>query len=334
LKSALVTGITGQDGSYLAELLLEKGYRVFGLERRNAVLHYERIRHILKDLTLCPGDLTDLSSLIRVLDGVRPDEVYNLAAQSFVPLSWNQPTLTAEVNSVSVVKVLEAVRIVNPKIRFYQASSSEIFGQVRQVPQNEETPLNPVSPYGIAKAFSHFTTAAYRQRYGLFAVSGILFNHESPRRGLEFVTRKISWAAARIKVGAVDHLTLGNLEARRDWGYAKDYVEAMWLMLQHEQPEDFVIATGEDHSVRDFAEAAFAEAGLDYRAYVREDATLRRLNEVHHLLGDPRKAVRVLGWNPTKTPFRELVRVMVQADLERVRSGKEEATAEASKLFL
>jgi GDPmannose 4,6-dehydratase len=285
-KRALITGITGQDGSYLAELLLEKGYDVHGMVRRSSTENFERIDHLTDRITLIQADLLDPTSLVEALEEARPTEVYNLGAQSFVPTSWKQPVLTAEFTAVGVTRLLEAVRRVDPDIRFYQASSSEMFGKVREVPQNEQTPFYPRSPYGVAKVYGHFITVNYRESYGLFAVSGILFNHESPRRGLEFVTRKISDGVARIKLGLADELRLGNLDAKRDWGYAGDYVEAMWLMLQQAEPEDFVIATGEEHSVREFADIAFEHAGLSMDAHVVVDPQFLRPAEVDHLVGD------------------------------------------------
>jgi GDPmannose 4,6-dehydratase len=314
-QSALITGITGQDGSYLAELLLEKGYEVHGMVRRASTEKSDRIEHIRDHITLHQGDLLDQRSLVDTLRSARPAEIYNLAAMSFVAVSWIQPTLTAEFTGTGVTRMLEAMREVCPEARFYQASSSEMFGKVREVPQNERTPFYPRSPYGVAKAYGHFITVNYRESYNLFAVSGILFNHESERRGLEFVTRKITWHAAAIKHGLRDKLKLGNLDARRDWGYAKDYVEAMWLMLQQESAEDFVIATSEDHSVRECVEVAFDEAGLgDWERYVEIDTSLVRPAEVDHLIGDYSKAQRVLGWKP-RTTFEELIRLMTRADL-------------------
>jgi GDPmannose 4,6-dehydratase len=315
LPSALITGITGQDGSYLADLLLEKGYDVHGMVRRASTEKFDRIEHMRDRITLHQADLLDHRSLVDALRAARPDEVYNLAAMSFVAVSWIQPTLTAEFTGVGVTRMLEAVREVCPDARFYQASSSEMFGKVRETPQNETTPFYPRSPYGVAKVYGHHITVNYRESYDLFAASGILFNHESPRRGLEFVTRKITWHAAAIKHGVRDSLPLGNLDARRDWGYAKDYVEAMWLMLQHDEPDDFVIATGEANTVRRCLEIAFDEAGLDWRPYVRIDDALKRPAEVDLLVGDARKAERVLGWRPT-TNFEELIRLMVRADLD------------------
>jgi GDPmannose 4,6-dehydratase len=316
-KRALITGITGQDGSYLAELLLDKGYEVFGVVRRASTTNYWRIEHLLDRIQLRPADLLDQLSLIRVLDTVRPHEFYNLAAMSFVPASWDQPMLTGEFNSQGVTRALEAVRQVDPAIRFYQASSSEMFGKVREVPQTELTPFYPRSPYGVSKVFAHYITVNYRESYDLFAVSGILFNHESPRRGLEFVTRKVTEGVARIKLGLSDSLALGNLDAQRDWGFAGDYVRAMWLMLQQDQPDDYVIATGESHSVRELVELAFGHAGLDWQKYVRLDPKFLRPAEVDHLIGDSSKARKVLGWKP-EVDFPGLVRMMVDADLERL----------------
>jgi GDPmannose 4,6-dehydratase len=316
-KRALITGITGQDGSYLAELLLERGYGVYGLTRRLSADNYWRIEHILDRITLIPGDLLDQLSLIRVLERVRPHELYNLAAMSFVPASWDQPMLTGEFNSQGVTRVLEAVRVVDSSIRIYQASSSEMFGKVREVPQRETTPFYPRSPYGVSKAFAHYITVNYRESYNLFAVSGILFNHESPRRGLEFVTRKVTHGVARIKLGLATHVSLGNLDAHRDWGFAGDYVRAMWLMLQQSSPDDYVVATGESHSVRELVEIAFGHAGLDWERHVRLDADLLRPAEVDHLVGDPSKARSTLSWTPT-VDFRGLVTMMVDADLARL----------------
>src|SRR6476660_8714443 len=314
-RRALITGITGQDGSYLAEFLLDKSYEVYGMTRRASTENVERIGHLTDRVTMLQGDLLDRSSLDAAIREAQPHEVYNLAAQSFVPTSWNQPVLTAEFTAVGVTRVLEAIRAVDPEIRFYQASSSEMFGKVRQVPQNELTPFHPRSPYGVAKVYGHHITVNYRESYDLFATSGILFNHESPRRGLEFVTRKITWHAAAIKAGKVNELALGNLDARRDWGYAKDYVDAMWRMLQHDKPDDFVIATGETNTVRRCVEVAFDEAGVDWEQYVRLDPQFLRPAEVDLLVGDPSKAKRELGWEPT-TNFEQLIRLMVQADLK------------------
>jgi GDPmannose 4,6-dehydratase len=316
-RRALITGVTGQDGSYLAELLLEKGYEVYGMTRRASTENVERIAHLVDRLTLLQGDLLDPPSLDAALRQARPHEVYNLAAQSFVPTSWNQPVLTAEFTAVGVTRVLEAIRAVDPEIRFYQASSSEMFGKVREIPQTELTPFHPRSPYGVAKVYGHHITVNYRESYGLFAVSGILFNHESPRRGLEFVTRKISDGVARIKHGLTDELRLGNLDAKRDWGFARDYVEAMWLMLQQDEASDYVVATGEEHSVREFAEIAFERAELDLEKHVVVDPLFLRPAEVDHLVGGAARARRELGWEP-RTSFRELVELMVDADVERV----------------
>src|SRR3954469_6311622 len=314
-KSALITGITGQDGSYLAELLLEKGYDVHGMVRRSSTEKFDRIEHLRDRITLHQGDLLDHRSLVDALRASRPDEVYNLAAMSFVAASWNQPTLTAEFTGVGVTRLLEAVREVCPGTRFYQASSSEMFGRVRETPQNEQTPFYPRSPYGVAKAYGHHITVNYRESYDLFACSGILFNHESERRGLEFVTRKITWHAAAIKHGLRTELALGNLDAQRDWGYAKDYVEAMYLMLQQDEPEDFVIATNKTHSVRDCVQIAFDEAGIDdWERYVKIDPAFLRPAEVDQLIGNPAKAKAKLGWEPTTT-FEELIRLMTRADL-------------------
>jgi GDPmannose 4,6-dehydratase len=318
-KRALITGITGQDGSYLAELLLEKGYEVFGLTRRLSAANYWRVDHLLDRITLIPGDLLDQLSLIRVLERVRPHELYNLAAMSFVPASWDQPMLTGEFNSQGVTRVLEAVRVVDPKIRVYQASSSEMFGKVREVPQRETTPFYPRSPYGVSKVFAHYITVNYRESYDLFAVSGILFNHESPRRGLEFVTRKVTDGVARIKHGLTDRLMLGNLDAHRDWGFAGDYVRAMWLMLQQDAPDDYVIATGESHSVQELVEIAFSRAGLDWDRHVKLDPALLRPAEVDHLIGDATKARQDLSWSPSVS-FTSLVHMMVDADIERLAS--------------
>jgi GDPmannose 4,6-dehydratase len=319
-KRALITGITGQDGSYLAELLLDNGYEVFGLTRRLSAANYWRIEHLLNRVTLIPGDLLDQLSLIRVLERVRPHEVYNLAAMSFVPASWDQPMLTGEFNSQGVTRVLEAIRVVDASIRVYQASSSEMFGKVREIPQSETTPFYPRSPYGVSKVFAHYITVNYRESYDLFAVSGILFNHESPRRGLEFVTRKVTDGVARIKLGLSDHLSLGNLDAQRDWGFAGDYVRAMWLMLQRDTPDDYVIATGESHSVRELVEVAFGHAGLDWERFVKLDPALLRPAEVDHLIGNASKARTQLGWAPT-VDFAGLVRMMVDADIQRLRAA-------------
>jgi len=314
-RTALITGIAGQDGSYLAELLLEKGYDVHGMVRRSSTERSDRIEHLRDRLTLHQGDLLDQRSLVDTLRASQPDEIYNLAAMSFVAVSWVQPTLTAEFSGVGVTRILEAIREVCPQARFYQASSSEMFGKVREVPQTELTPFYPRSPYGVAKAYGHFITVNYRESYDLHATSGILFNHESPRRGLEFVTRKISWHAAAIKLGLASELRLGNLDAERDWGYAKDYVEAMWLMLQRDEPEDFVIATGIAHSVRDCVAVAFDEAGVDVDAHVVIDEQFVRPAEVDHLIGDHSKASKLLGWEP-QTDFETMIRLMVDADLK------------------
>ena len=316
-KRAVITGITGQDGSYLAELLLEKGYEVFGVTRRLSAPNSWRIDHLRDRVTLCPGDLLDQLSIIRVLDQHKPDEFYNLAAMSFVPASWDTPLLTGEFNSQGVTRVLDAIRTVNPGIKFYQASSSEMFGKVREIPQTETTPFYPRSPYGVSKVFGHYITVNYRESYELFAVSGILFNHESPRRGLEFVTRKVSDGAARIKLGLADALSLGNLDAQRDWGFAGDYVRAMWLMLQQPVADDYVIATGVSHSVRDLVEVAFGRVGLDWEKYVKTDPKYLRPAEVDHLIGDPAKARTVLGWEVT-VDFKHLVEMMVDEDLRRL----------------
>ena len=315
-RRALITGITGQDGSYLAEFLMQQGYAVVGMVRRASTEPFERIAHLRERITLKPADLLDQASLIHLIREVRPHEIYNLASQSFVPTSWEQAVLTAEFTAVGVTRLLEAVRLVDPGIRFYQASTSEMFGKVQEVPQHERTPFYPRSPYGVAKLYGHWITVNYRESYGLFACSGILFNHESPRRGKEFVSRKVTDSVARIKRGLATELKLGNLEARRDWGYAGDYVKAMWLMLQQESPDDYVIATGETHSVRGLVQIAFARAGLDWQEHVIEDPALKRPAEVDLLQGDASKAKRVLGWQP-EVGFRELIEMMVDADLER-----------------
>ena len=318
--TALITGVTGQDGSYLAEFLLDKGYRVVGVTRRSSTASGERIAHLAGRIELIQGDLLDQASLVSALVDTQPREVYNLAAQSFVPTSWNQPVLTGEFTALGVTRMLEAIRQVDPSIRFYQASSSEMFGRVREVPQNERTPFHPRSPYGVAKAYGHFLTVNYRESYDLFAVSGILFNHESPRRGLEFVTRKVTDGVARIALGLATELPLGNLEARRDWGFAGDYVRSMWMMLQQDEASDYVVATGVDHSVRDLLELAFGHVGLDYREHVITDETLYRPAEVEHLRGDASRSRDLLGWSPT-VDFAGLITMMVDADLERHRSG-------------
>jgi len=313
-KTALITGITGQDGSYLAELLLDQGYRVVGMTRRSSTATDERIAHLHGRLELVQGDLLDQASLVAAIRDAEPSEVYNLAAQSFVPTSWNQPVLTGEFTGLGVTRMLEAVRQIDPAIRFYQASSSEMFGKVREVPQTELTPFHPRSPYGVAKAYGHFLTVNYRESYGMYAVSGILFNHESPRRGLEFVTRKVTDGAARIRLGLATELPMGNLDAERDWGYAGDYVRAMWLMLQQPEASDFVIATGIAHSIRELCRIAFERVGLDYERHVTLDARFNRPAEVDHLLGDPTRARTILGWQPTVS-FRELIEGMVDADV-------------------
>jgi GDPmannose 4,6-dehydratase len=321
MPTALLTGITGQDGSYLAELLLSKGYRVVGVARRSSTVTYERIEHLLDDITVVQGDLHDQGSLLALLEEYEPTEVYNLAAQSFVPTSWNQPALTGEITALGVTRILEAIRFVNPKIRFYQASSSEMFGKVVEVPQCETTAFYPRSPYGVAKVYGHWITINYRESFNMFAVSGILFNHESPRRGLEFVTRKISDGVARIKLGRAKELRLGNLESQRDWGFAGDYVEAMWRMLQHDKAESFVVGMGETHSVREFCEIAFSHVGLDYNDYVVQDEKFYRPAEVDQLISDPSKARAVLGWEPSVN-FKELVTMMVDADMARLSQKK------------
>jgi GDPmannose 4,6-dehydratase len=322
VPTALITGVTGQDGSYLADLLLAKGYRVVGMVRRTSTINFDRIRHIQNDIELVQGDLLDQMSLVDILTEHWPDEVYNLAAQSFVPTSWKQPVLTGEFTALGVTRVLDAIRIVNPGIRFYQASSSEMFGKVQEVPQTESTPFYPRSPYGVAKVYGHWITVNYRESYDLFACSGILFNHESPRRGLEFVTHKVTRGAAMIKLGRAGELRLGNLESRRDWGYAGDYVQAMWQMLQQPQPDDYVVATGETHAVRELCELAFNHVGLNYADYVVQDQRFFRPAEVDLLVGDPSKAGRVLGWEP-RVGFRELVQMMVEADLDALKNGRE-----------
>jgi GDPmannose 4,6-dehydratase len=319
-KRAVITGITGQDGSYLAELLLENGYEVVGVVRRSSSPNLWRIEHVLDRITLRPADLLDQLSLMRIVQDVRPHEFYNLAAMSFVPASWDQPLLTGDFNSQGVTRMLEAIRQVDPTVKIYQASSSEMYGRVREVPQTEVTPFYPRSPYGVSKVFAHYITVNYRESYGMFAVSGILFNHESPRRGLEFVTRKVTDGVARIKLGLADHLSLGNLDAHRDWGYAGDYVRAMWMMLQQEQAEDYVIATGQSHSVRQLVETAFGHAGLEWQKYVRIDPALLRPAEVDHLVGDATKAKQTLGWAPSIT-FEQLIARMVDADLARLSGG-------------
>jgi len=316
-KRALITGITGQDGSYLAEFLLNKGYEVFGLVRRTSTVNFERIKHIQDNIELISGDLLDQSSLINAIKESNPDEIYNLASQSFVPTSWKQPVFTGEATALGVARVLEAIRAVNPKIKFYQASSSEMFGKAREVPQTEKTPFYPRSPYGVAKLYGHWITINYRESYNLFCCSGILFNHESPRRGLEFVTRKVTNAAAKIKLGLSNELRLGNLDAKRDWGFTGDYVRAMWLMLQQEKPDDYVISTGITHSVRDLVQIAFDYVNLNWKDYVMVDPKFVRPAEVELLLGDSTKALKKLGWAP-ETSFEELIKMMIEADLERI----------------
>lgn len=326
--AALITGITGQDGSYLAEFLLDKGYEVYGMVRRSSTENFERIQHIRERLTLIQGDLLDQMSLISILQESQPDEVYNLAAQSFVPTSWNKPVLTAEFTALGVTRMLEALRLVKEDARFYQASSSEMFGKVKEIPQTEETPFHPRSPYGVAKVYGHFITVNYRESYDLFACSGILFNHESPRRGYEFVTRKVTDGVARIKLGLTDELRMGNLDAKRDWGYAGDFVEMMWMMLQQDQPEDYVVATGETHSVQDLIEVAFGYAGLDWEQYIKIDPRFVRPAEVDMLIGDPSKARKQLGWKP-RVSFKEMIEMMVDSDLkivqEEIDAGKRAA---------
>jgi GDPmannose 4,6-dehydratase len=330
MKTALITGITGQDGSYLAELLLEKGYKVYGLVRRSSTVTFERIEHIVDRLELLSADLSDQNSLFYALEASQPDEVYNLAAQSFVQTSWTQPVLTGDVTALGVTRVLEAIRIFDRerRIRFYQASSSEMFGKVMAVPQAEDTPFYPRSPYGVAKVYGHWATVNYRESYGMYAVSGILFNHESPRRGLEFVTRKVTDAAARIKMGLAGEVRLGNLDAQRDWGFAGDYVRAMWLMLQQDRPDDYVVATGQTHTVQKLVETAFGAVDLDWREYVKLDPRFMRPAEVDLLVGDPSRAKAELGWEPL-VGFDELVRMMVDADLERLRNAARPALAAA-----
>ncbi len=322
-KRALITGITGQDGSYLTELLLEKGYQVFGLVQRSATDPYENIRHVLDSIEIITGDLSDSSSLYRAVEAAQPDEVYNLGAQSFVKASWDLPDLTGDVTGLGVTRLLEALRRVKPEARFYQASSSEMFGKAQETPQRETTAFHPRSPYGVAKVYGHYITVNYRESYGMFTCSGILFNHESPRRGREFVTRKIAEGVARIKLGLAKELVLGNLDPKRDWGFAGDYVEAMWLMLQQNTPEDFVVGTGENHSVREFVEAAFSHVGLAGEDYVIQDERFRRPAEVSELLSDPTKAREKLSWRP-KVSFEELVRMMVEAEMEKIRVGSQQ----------
>ncbi|MCK5281785.1 MAG: GDP-mannose 4,6-dehydratase [Nanoarchaeota archaeon] len=321
MKTALITGVTGQDGSYLAEFLLKKGYKVLGMVRRTSTINFERIKHIQDKIEIVPGDLIDEHSLIQILKDYEVDEVYNMAAQSFVPTSWSQPVLTGEVTGLGVTRILEAIKSVNPKIRFYQASSSEMFGKVNATPQTETTRFHPRSPYGVSKVYGYWITVNYRESYDMFACNGILFNHESPRRGIEFVTRKITDGVARIKHGLQKELRLGNLDSKRDWGFAGDYVEAMWLMLQHDKPDDYVISTGETHSVKEFCEIAFKRAGLDYKDYVKVDKKFYRPAEVNLLLGDAAKAKKILKWEP-KVSFKQLVEMMADADLKRYEEMK------------
>jgi GDPmannose 4,6-dehydratase len=317
-RRALITGVTGQDGSYLAEFLLSKGYEVIGMVRRTSTINFSRIQHIQNDIELVSGDLLDQGSLISIVNDCRPHEIYNLAAQSFVPASWKQPVFTGAVTGLGVTRMLEAIRAVSPEIRFYQASSSEMFGKVREVPQTENTPFYPRSPYGVAKVYGHWITINYRESYDLFACSGILFNHESPRRGMEFVTRKITHHVARIKLGLTDQVALGTLDAKRDWGFAGDYVHAMWLMLQQDEPDDYVVGTGETHSVQELCEVAFAHAGLDWRDHVVQDPRFMRPAEVDLLVSDPAKAEEILGWEP-QVSFKGLVQMMVDADVALLR---------------
>jgi GDPmannose 4,6-dehydratase len=319
-RKALITGITGQDGSYLAEFLLGKGYEVYGMVRRTSTVRYERIQHIQNQLQIVQGDMGDLSSLITAINSVEPDEVYNLAAQSFVPTSWNQPVFTGDITGLGVTRMLEALRTVNPSIRFYQASSSEMFGKVREVPQKETTPFHPRSPYGVAKVYGHWITVNYRESYDLFTCSGILFNHESPRRGMEFVTRKVTYHAAKIKLELGNEIRIGNLDSKRDWGFAGDYARAMWLMLQQDEPDDYVIATGKTHSVERLLEVAFAHVGLNWRDYAIQDQRFMRPAEVDLLVGDPSKAKSALGWRPG-VDFEELIGMMVEADLKKLRDN-------------
>jgi GDPmannose 4,6-dehydratase len=320
LKKVLITGITGQDGSYLADMLLEKGYEVYGMVRRSSVEKLDRIEHIRDRINFVQADLLDQLSIISIIKQVNPDEVYNLAAMSFVPTSWSQPVLTGEFTGIGVTRMLEAVRLVNKDIRFYQASSSEMFGKVKEIPQTENTPFHPRSPYGVAKVYGHYITVNYRESYDIFAASGILFNHESPRRGLEFVTKKVTNAAAKIKLGLLDYLYLGNMDSKRDWGFAKDYVEAMWLMLQQDEPDDYVIATGESHSVKEWVQASFECLGLDWEKYVKIDQKFIRPAEVDLLIGDSSKAQKVLGWKP-KVNFEQLVKIMVEYDYNQLKKA-------------
>lgn len=321
-KKALITGITGQDGSYLAEFLLKQGYDVYGMVRRTSTVRYERIQHIQKQLHIIQGDMGDLSSLITAIKTIQPDEVYNLAAQSFVPTSWNQPVFTGDITGLGVTRILDAIRTVNPEIRFYQASSSEMFGKVQEVPQRETTPFYPRSPYGVAKVYGHWITVNYRESYDMFACSGILFNHESPRRGMEFVTRKITYHAAKIKLGLASEIRIGNTDAKRDWGFAGDYVRAMWLMLQQDEPDDYVIATGETHSVERLLDVAFDCVGLSWKDYAIQDERFMRPAEVDLLVGDPSKAGKKLGWEP-QVSFEELISMMVESDLKKIKENPE-----------
>jgi GDPmannose 4,6-dehydratase len=319
-KKALITGITGQDGSYLAELLLSKGYEVYGMVRRTSTVYYERIRHIQKDLHIIQGDMGDLSSLITAISTIQPDEVYNLAAQSFVPTSWNQPVFTGDITGLGVTRILDAIRTVNPEIRFYQASSSEMFGKVREVPQSENTPFYPRSPYGVAKVYGHWITINYRESYDMFACSGILFNHESPRRGMEFVTRKVTYHAAKIKLGLANEIRIGNTDAKRDWGFAGDYVRAMWLMLQQDEPDDYVVSTDETHSVERLLEVAFDCVNLNWKDYAVQDPRFMRPAEVDLLVGDSSKTREKLGWEP-KVSFEELIAMMVESDMQKLKEN-------------
>lgn len=321
-KKALITGITGQDGSYLAEFLLSKGYEVYGMVRRTSTVRYERIEHIQKQLNILQGDMGDLSSLITAISTIQPDEVYNLAAQSFVPTSWNQPVFTGDITGLGVTRILDAIRTVNPDIRYYQASSSEMFGKVREVPQTESTPFYPRSPYGVAKVYGHWITVNYRESYDMFACSGILFNHESPRRGMEFVTRKVTYHAAKIKLGLADEIRIGNTDAKRDWGFAGDYVRAMWLMLQQDEPDDYVVATGQTHSVERLLEVAFNCVGLNWKDYAVQDPRFMRPAEVDLLVGDPGKAREKLGWQP-EVSFEELIGMMVESDVQKLKDNPE-----------
>ena len=317
-KRALITGITGQDGSYLADLLLEKGYEVFGMVRRSSMERFDRIKHIKERINIRQADLLDQYSIIRLIEEAQPDEVYNLAAMSFVPTSWNQPVLTAEFTAIGVTRVLEAIRVVNPKIKFYQASSSEMFGKVKEIPQKETTPFHPRSPYGVAKVYGHYITVNYRESYDIFGVSGILFNHESPRRGIEFVTRKVTYNAAKIKLGLTKELRMGNLNSKRDWGFTGDYVKAMWMMLQKEKPDDYLVATGEAHSVKELVEVAFSYLDMDYRDFVKIDKSFKRPADVDLLIGDYSKAKEKLGWKP-EVNFKDLIKMMVKSDIEVVK---------------